>query len=1377
MPMNKLMTILVAAAGTLTTWGASEWFVSPDGVDAVGRGSEAQPFKTLQYAVDAAAAGDTVTALPGDYDEGYEDVNVTVNGVAHTTRSRVVINKDNITLRAKAFLTSGKREDIGRTRIIGAHDNAGTYANCVGVGANAIRGIWVEDFSGIKIQGFTVCNAAANAHENNKDNDSAYGGGIMGRGTGRSTVIDCVVSNCVATRGAAIAHATAIRTLFIDCHASSYGCAARDVNAFNCVATRNGPAKNTSGADSGMPGVFDYCSQIVNCTIEDNYRPATVQSSSFWNCIMSSNGNPGDYSAFTLYNCVAPVNVPADKGNVKTSADQYLQPILGDFRLKAGCEAMTAASTNHLTRIPSAHRDVDFYGNPRRAADGSCFCGAIQDSVATKFGKTVIYVNTYYDVYLDGHRLNWMNYHYSIGDEPELRRLDYRMHEGYGLIRIVRYLGGIAECEIVPDNNDGHVVRMADSPTEVTYGRFTAQRILYVKPDADASTANGTYAKPYRTIQAAVNACNGVAGEHILVNAFPGTYAEGCAWENGCGVSNRVVFKGWSNCTLRLKSMEGPEKTFIVGAPDPDHLEDDNGRGPAAIRCVYGYSGAAISGFTLTGGYVGRVNAGDSDGAAARGGAVLVADDHGCVISDCIISNNVASRGAAAFGGTFYRCFFTDNHAVNNGTVRGGTLYNCIFSGEDSNNAVVGMGSSAHHCTVYGCKVGPYSAEDGSNAFRDGIVFGSTGGSDMRSANSVRSYGRTRGATLKDSCYCDANAVDPFVDAANGDWRVYGGTLACGLARSVRTSWQNWEDFYGNARRYTADGRTVAGAVAETVRGIVAAGGVLPNGYVTVPAGGTVDFTVSPDATRPCVGIVVGGVTNPVTAQITVDFNTLAYDEFNGITLMPVYGDTWYADAVNGSDSNFGGTPETAFKSLQLAVDRANATTSPRVVALPGTYGDLTDSGRRRYANDNNWRIPFRLVIDKAIEVSSRDGAETTIIEGRYGSGEDHRGDDAMHGVFVEGTAMLRGFTIRNGSVSAGTTEVADCQGGGVLGGNSSARVVECVIAGCVAARGAGARVGSYTRCRFIGNTCYNNGSALRDCHAYFCYFAENRGYATYYANGGYYLVGCTFASDNTELNGSSAQLVDCVNTGKGILYGNLFDTDRAGAVAQNGVDNVPLTPISNCVVRAQDVVHNFSYYGNDSVIVGGTALDANGAPVIGANAAVDALNEEEVAALLASRNSYVPPIGDVDLYGHPRRQNGRQDIGAVEADWTQTYLQALTRGLSADLDAANGDVVENLETKLVTLGSGELSIDFGKLGATGTDPVGYSTSAQVTSGTLTISLNGVLLATVAAADGEKVVKFKAPATGNSITYSYEGEGSATLGRLCAASGMTVFLR
>ena len=142
MPMKKRMNVFVflAAIVASATMPAAEWFVSPDGTDAVGGGTEAAPFRTVNYAIGKASANDTITLLPGDHVEG------------SANNSRVNVTKP-LTIRSKG------RAYRDTTRIVGAYDPDATSP--VGMGANSLRCVRIaQGGTGTRIEGITFYRGA-----------------------------------------------------------------------------------------------------------------------------------------------------------------------------------------------------------------------------------------------------------------------------------------------------------------------------------------------------------------------------------------------------------------------------------------------------------------------------------------------------------------------------------------------------------------------------------------------------------------------------------------------------------------------------------------------------------------------------------------------------------------------------------------------------------------------------------------------------------------------------------------------------------------------------------------------------------------------------------------------------------------------------------------------------------------------------------------------------------------------------------------------------------------------------------------------------------------------------------------------------------------
>ena len=197
--MKKMMLIAAGTCAALLAFTAGAGTIYVDAVngvdDAAHTGATEQlAKKTLQAAVDAAQTDDTVIALPGNYDKGF--------AVEGNYTNRVLITK-RITLKSK--------EKWG-AHIVGAHDTVS--GNAVPWGPTAIRCVGIKNANNVRIEGFTIRGGAC--HEN-LDGINGSGGGVMQLGGVSSYyVVDCVISNCVATRGAAMRNGTAIRCLMTE---------------------------------------------------------------------------------------------------------------------------------------------------------------------------------------------------------------------------------------------------------------------------------------------------------------------------------------------------------------------------------------------------------------------------------------------------------------------------------------------------------------------------------------------------------------------------------------------------------------------------------------------------------------------------------------------------------------------------------------------------------------------------------------------------------------------------------------------------------------------------------------------------------------------------------------------------------------------------------------------------------------------------------------------------------------------------------------------------------------------------------------------------------------------------------------------------------
>ena len=293
---------------------------------------------------------------------------------------------------------------------------------------------------------------------------------------------------------------------------------------------------------------------------------------------------------------------------------------------------------------------------------------------------------------------------------------------------------------------------MGLQPGEATTLTAVYGSVWYVAQNGGNDANGGAYPdEAKQTIKAALT--NAVEGD--VVKVYPGVYgeADGTMMQTKkidsktaeFYVASRVVVPGG----VALESVEGAEKTFIVGRADPsaEAGAPDYGMGPGAVRCVLLNKDASISGFTITGGRADKYDGTRYDDNSESGG-ILGATCESCTVSDCIVSNNVADEGGFGMNCTFVRSRIVDNIGVTRHASR-----NCRFCGCYINR---NRGGAMEHVRLLdSCTIGPTSRNTADTKDVAFLQYPSVGG---KFVNSIL-LAKISALASADYCYSVTNCV------------------------------------------------------------------------------------------------------------------------------------------------------------------------------------------------------------------------------------------------------------------------------------------------------------------------------------------------------------------------------------------------------------------------------------------------------------------------------------------------------------------------------------------------------------------------------------------------------------------------------------------
>ena len=1341
----KLSVLLAGVLGASVASAADTWWVDDDNYGKSGDGkTEAAAFGTIQEAVEKAETGDTIKVKPGTYDQGK-----TWDGTAY---SRLVITNKYITVKS----TDGKEV----TEIVGRHSDTGSY------GDDAIRCIFANASAGtVRIEGFTIRDGQA--PENTSASAAGMGGGLYAVNYNHNVhIVDCTIANCWASRGAGLCGGCAIRTLIVgNKNLYAHGAIATSAALYNCVGTGC-----TMSGQPALQGCY-----AVNCTFFGNYKGGMASSQSLLrNCLFTLNEDTplggGPYIDLRGTVLAGPYDgtVTRDHGLENFAKDvspyQMLAPLAGDLRPTKGSAASTngVADIMYESGLPSgvpveADRYLDFYGNPIPKTGRIC-AGAVQEVAPEPVGGAITLHAGKGKLF--GYPVLVSTLYIRTATYPELVHLTPDMFVGgtniyaYNLGALdIRYRDTLRS----PMMDDSfYVMPPPDAGASQEIQIVPASMRYYVNPDPDVGDDDNndglTPETPFRTLQKAVDSVP--VSTYATVIAAAGLYGDDQGTRE-VGDSNgthptRVVVP--ANTFIRIKGA-GKGLSVIEGKADLE-TKYYGGCGPKAVRCVSFAISGVLQGFSLHNGFSGWN--GDTAGMSLSSGGSVLGETY-TLVSDCVISNSAAARGAVN-GGGYSRCEFYDCTGWNTGARATHFFSSCQLVGCCGTGAGSFIYSTDTTCkSVVHCSIHNYS-DTAHNTYGGGRPIWNCAvwkGAAIAAADSMAGcvfYGITS-ITAEDGY----TVAYPLYVAARDLRPMAGSPLETAGAKPTADNFgaSYWKyvttDLHGRTWKLNADGAPMVGCYARAVTrvepSVQSLGTISPAGTTALEDGESLTFTYTPDAThgvtRPYLGIAVNGVV--VTSGTSYTVTAPGADEdpllFN---IQALSSTNWYVNANAATYDGDGFTPETAKKRL-CDIMACDLLSGDCIHAAAGHYNEGAMSGHLGPTAITSNRVE----IAAGISLVSDEGPEVTFIHGKqsdspFGGNAPGRGPGAMRAVWLDENATLRGFTVIDGTTATLEAPITthpdnlDHTGGGVYAVSSgNSMIVDCVITNNSANRSGGTHLGYHVNCRFYQNASVgaSQGDANTNGRFFGCYFGKQK--SSNSLKGGAQYENCTFESITV-----GQQSATCTHNNN--LY---LGTTAFGGTVGKFRGCVFSDTVSKGGGAATSTFEDCNTYPAADL-----ALDANHVPARGSK------------AINAAQNGLVPAaLGGVDAAGNPRISNVTVDAGAYEYDWRPDYAAAL--GVGVTVETASPGVTLDETTGKVKLVDGAA--------LTGTWPAQSETrraryavtAAASGEGTLSGELvcEGKVDESFALADASETRKFRATGADIDFAFGFAGEGYGLL--------------
>ena len=696
------------------------------------------PYYTIQAAVEAAEAGETVFVR-----NGIHDVGGALDGFSTPMSNRVYV--------AKSLTLVGESKE--GAIIKGAHATEEVDDKGLGCGANAVRCLGINA-DNVVVSNLTLTGGATHNTTAGNDKEENNGGGVyVANGRTGVVLVDCIVSNNVARRAGALRYGNdgvvnhgnclLVRTWVHDNKAVERDPAVRGCLAAHCLFTRHYSS-----------ATMTYAATFVNCTFADGFGRNHSGSVNVrgYNCLFADTWFKDDGKA-QWFNCAFNKQDATTTSTTNAACvfnpgyDLFMAPPLVDYRLHDGATVVIGkGNATYLEQVPEAYRTTDFYGHAVDTASVSLGCA---QEVVTPTGGTITFAGkggmtlAENAVGSSGTQLDGGLYFFNGFALAASKRLGYiRTLEGRTVVSVTHdasvatdtarqkglhsFTASGADTMRRYANADGTFVFVAPTVGKaLTLAPNFNAAVLHVDRAATAAAPDGTETAPYASLQTALEA--------VPSGTFATVYVKAGVYDNGTMTQTKQF--GNINTTAYTHKARavvpenvsvvgaGAETTFIVGADDPSADAADKGCGPNAVRCVALAKGARLSGFTLTGG---RTDVGTTmlnNGDDFHGGGVLA--EFGTVetlatVTDCVISNCVARRGGGGFHGGYNRVSFLDNSVLQGGNgpaVRGNGAGNCFLA-----NCVIDRNegyATVYYPTLLNCTFG---ADNTQNGNKDGMV-------------------------------------------------------------------------------------------------------------------------------------------------------------------------------------------------------------------------------------------------------------------------------------------------------------------------------------------------------------------------------------------------------------------------------------------------------------------------------------------------------------------------------------------------------------------------------------------------------------------------------------------------------------------------------